>query len=144
MMEMHVLAPLHLTQMAIPAMRERGRGWVLNVTSVGGDLPGGPPFSDFDRAAGFGIYGTVKAALNRLTKSLAAELYHDGIAVNAAAPTNPVATPGAGTLDLAKTDTEDIGLITQTAFMLCTGDPKSLTGRIAHTQAFLREVGWLT
>src|SRR5262245_58972996 len=35
MMEMHVLAPLHLTQLAITAMRERGSGWVLNVTSVG-------------------------------------------------------------------------------------------------------------
>lgn len=144
MIEMHVLAPLHLTQLAIPAMRERGRGWVLNVTSVGGDLPGGPPFDDFDRSAGFGIYGTVKAALNRLTKSLAAELYDDGIAVNAAAPSNPVATPGAGSLDLAKTDTEDIELITQTALELCTGDPKSLTGRIAHTQPFLREIGWLS
>src|SRR4029079_5344246 len=85
----------------------------------------------------------VKAALNRLTKSLAAELFDDGIAVNAAAPTNPVATEGAGTLDLAKTGTEDIELITQTAFTLCTGDPKVLTGRIAHTQTFLREVGWL-
>lgn len=141
MMEMHVMAPLHLTQLAIPAMRERGRGWVLNVTSVGGDLPDGPPFSEFDRSAGFGVYGTVKAALNRLTKSLAAELYDDGIAVNAAAPSNPVATPGAGTLDLAKTDTEDISLITETAFRLCTGDPKTLTGRIAHTQSFLAETG---
>ena len=143
MMEMHVMAPLHLTQLAIPAMRERGAGWVLNVTSVGGDLPPGPPFSEFDASAGFGIYGTVKAALNRLTKSLAAELYDAGIAVNAAAPTNPVATPGAGTLDLAKIDTEGIELITETAFMLCTGDPKTLTGRVAHTQTFLREVGWL-
>lgn len=143
MVEMHVLAPLHLTQLALPTMRERGRGWVLNITSVGGDLPGGPPFSEFDRAAGFGIYGTVKAALNRLTKSLAAELYDDGIAVNAAAPSNPVATAGAGTLDLAKTDTEDIELITQTALTLCTGDPKTLTGRIAHTEPFLREIGWL-
>src|SRR3984957_14120268 len=35
MLEMHVLAPMHLTQLAIPAMRERGRGWVLNITSVG-------------------------------------------------------------------------------------------------------------
>ncbi len=143
MVEMHVLAPLHLTQLAIPAMRERGRGWVLNLTSVGGDLPPGPPFSDFDESAGFGMYGTVKAALNRLTKSLAAELYDDGIAVNAAAPSNPVATPGAGTLDLAKTDTEDIELITETAFLLCTGEPTTMTGRIAHTQTFLREVGWL-
>jgi citronellol/citronellal dehydrogenase len=142
MLEMHVLAPLHLTQLAIPAMRARGGGWVVNVTSVGGDLPDGPPFSDFDSSAGFGIYGTVKAALNRLTKSLAAELYDDGIAVNAAAPSNPVATPGAGTLDLAKIDTEDIELITQTALTLCTGDPKTMTGRIAHTQPFLREIGW--
>lgn len=143
MMEMHVMAPLHLTQLAIPAMRERGRGWVLNITSVGGDLPDGPPFAEFDRSAGFGIYGTVKAALNRLTKSLAAELYDHGIAVNAAAPTNPVATEGAGALDLAKTDTEDISLITETAYLLCTGDPKTLTGRIAHTQSFLRELGRL-
>lgn len=141
MLEMHLLGPLHLCQLVIPGMRERGRGWILNITSVGGDLPEGPPFSDFDRTAGFGIYGTAKAALNRMTKSLAAELYEDGIAVNAAAPTNPVATPGAGTLDLAKTDTEDIGLITETALLLCTGDPKTMTGRIAHTQEFLQEAG---
>ncbi|CAJ1509256.1 SDR family NAD(P)-dependent oxidoreductase [[Mycobacterium] burgundiense] len=144
MVEMHLLAPLHLTQLAVPVMRERGAGWILNITSVGAEPPVGPPFSDFDVNAGFGVYGTVKAALNRLTKSLAAELYADGIAVNAAAPSNPVATPGAGSLDLAKTDTEDIELITQTALVLCTGDPKSLTGRVAHTQPFLREIGWLT
>jgi citronellol/citronellal dehydrogenase len=53
-----------------------------------------------------------------------------------------VATPGAGALDLAKTDTEDIELITETALRLCTGDPKTMTGRIAHTQPFLAEVGW--
>jgi NAD(P)-dependent dehydrogenase (short-subunit alcohol dehydrogenase family) len=142
MLEMHLVGPLHLCQLAIPAMRERGRGWILNLTSVGGDLPEGPPFSEFDREAGFGIYGTAKAGLNRLTKSLAAELYDDGIAVNAAAPSDPVATPGAGTLDLAKTKTEDIALITETAFRLCTGDPATLTGRVAHTQPFLLEVGW--
>lgn len=143
MLEMHLVGPLHLCQMAIPAMRERGRGWILNLTSVGGDLPDGPPFSEFDREAGFGIYGTAKAGLNRLTKSLAAELYDDGIAVNAAAPSDPVATPGAGTLDLAKTKTEDIALITETAFRLCTGDPATSTGLIAKTQPFLREVRWL-
>jgi citronellol/citronellal dehydrogenase len=143
MLEMHVLAPLHLTQMAIPGMRERHRGWVLMMTSVGGDRIDGPPFSDFDTTAGFGMYGTVKAAMSRLTQSLAAELYADGIAVNAAAPSKPVATEGAGTLDLAKEDTEDISLITETAFFLCTGDPASMTGRVVHTQPFLREMGRL-
>ena len=143
MLEMHVLAPLHLTQMAIPAMRERQQGWVLMMTSLAGERIDGPPFSDFDTTAGFGVYGTVKAALSRLTQSFAAELYADGIAVNAAAPSKPVATEGAGALDLAKEDTEDISLVTETAFILCTGDPATLTGRVAHTQPFLREVGWL-
>jgi NAD(P)-dependent dehydrogenase (short-subunit alcohol dehydrogenase family) len=89
------------------------------------------------------MYGTVKAAMSRLAQSFAAELYDDGIAVNAAAPSDPVATEGAGALDLAKGPTEDISLINQTAFTLCTGDPAVLTGRVAHTQPFLREIGWL-
>ena len=143
MFEMHVLGPLHLTQLAIPAMRERRRGWVLMMTSVGGDRIEGPPFSDFDRSAGFGVYGTVKAGMSRLAQSLAAELFDDGIAVNAVAPSKPVATEGAGTLDLAKEDTEDISLITETAFVLCTGDPATLTGQVVHTQPFLRERGLL-
>jgi NAD(P)-dependent dehydrogenase (short-subunit alcohol dehydrogenase family) len=143
MLEMHVMAPLHLTQMAIPAMRERKRGWVLMLTSLAGERIEGPPFSAFDRSAGFGMYGTCKAALSRLAQSFAAELHDDGIAVNAASTTKPVRTPGAGTLDLAKDDTEDIAYITETAFLLCTGDPAVLTGRVAETQPFLREQGRL-
>jgi NAD(P)-dependent dehydrogenase (short-subunit alcohol dehydrogenase family) len=143
MMEMHVLAPLHLTQLAIPAMRERRRGWVLMLVSLAGERIEGPPFSAFDTSAGFGLYGTCKAALGRMAQSFAAELYDDGIAVNAAATTKPVATPGAGTLDLAKDDTEDIGYITETALLLCTGDPAVLTGRVVETQPFLREFGRL-
>jgi citronellol/citronellal dehydrogenase len=102
----------------------------------------GPPFSDFDTSAGFGVYGMAKAALDRLTGSLAAELFAEGVAVNAA-PSKPVQTPGAGTLDLAKEDTEDIGLIVETALVLCTADPATTTGRVVHTQPFLRELGRL-
>jgi citronellol/citronellal dehydrogenase len=143
MIEMHVVAPLHLTQLAIPAMRERKQGWVLMLVSLAGDRIEGPPFSDFDRTAGFGVYGTCKAALGRLAQSFAAELYADGIAVNAAGTTKPVATEGAGALDLAKEDTEDISYITETALLLCTGDPAVLTGRVVETQPFLREFGRL-
>jgi citronellol/citronellal dehydrogenase len=144
MLEMHVLAPLHLTQMAIPAMRERKRGWVLMLTSLAGERIEGPPFSAFDTKAGFGMYGTCKAALGRLAQSFAAELYEDGVAVNAVSTTKPVATPGAGTLDLAKEDTEPVDYVAEAAFLLCTGDPAVLTGRVAETQPFLREVGRLT
>lgn len=141
MFEMHVVAPMHLIQLALPGMRERGRGWILNITSIAAQPPAGPPFSEFDRSAGFGLYGMVKAAQDRMTGSLAAELYGDAIAVNAAAPFNPVATPGAGSLDLAKEETEDIGLIVETALLLCTADPATTTGRVVYTQPFLRELG---
>jgi NAD(P)-dependent dehydrogenase (short-subunit alcohol dehydrogenase family) len=134
---------MHLIQLAIPGMRARGGGWILNLTSIAGQRPAGPPFSAFDKTAGFGLYGTVKAALDRLTSSFAAELYADRIAVNAAAPFKPVSTPGAGALDLAKEDTEEIDLITETALLLCTADPASMTGRIAYTQPFLQELGRL-
>jgi citronellol/citronellal dehydrogenase len=144
MFEMHVFAPMHLVQLVLPGMRARKQGWICNMTSVAADHPLGPPFSDFDTSAGFGVYGMAKAAQDRLTGSLAAELYADGIAVNAAAPSDPVATEGAGVLDLAKTNTEDISLITETAFRLCTADPATFTGRVVRTQPFLREVGWLT
>jgi len=144
MFEMHVFAPLHLVQLVLPGMRERKRGWICNMTSIAADHPPGPPFSEFDTSAGFGVYGMCKAAQDRMTGSLAAELYADGIAVNAAAPSDPVATEGAGALDLAKTNTEDISLITETAFRLCTADPATFTGRIVRTQPFLRDVGWLT
>ena len=116
---------------------------MLNLTSVAGDHPSGPPFSDFDRSAGFGMYGTVKAGLNRLTLSLAAELYDDGIAVNAAAPTNPVATPGAGDARPGQGGHRGHRADHADGLLLCTGDPRTLTGRIVQTQPFLREVGWL-
>jgi len=143
MLEMHVLAPLQLTQLAIPAMRERGAGWVLNLTSMAGERIPGPPFDPFDVGAGFGMYGTVKAALSRLTQSFAAELHADNIAVNAVAPFKPVATEGAATLDLAKEDTEDISLTLECVKYLCTGDPQQFTGIIAQTQPFLQSLGKL-
>jgi len=144
MLEMHVLAPLHLTQLAVPTMRERKRGWVLMVSSLAGERIEGPPFSAFDTSAGFGVYGTCKAALSRLAQGFAAELHADGIAVNAATTSKPVRTEGASTLDLAKDDTEPIDYITETALLLCTADPATLTGQVVETQPFLRQHGHLT
>jgi NAD(P)-dependent dehydrogenase (short-subunit alcohol dehydrogenase family) len=137
MLNLHLLTPLRLSQLLIPGMREHGSGWILSLTSVAAVHPVGPPYGDFDVEAGFAVYGTVKAALDRLTASLAAELYADGIAVNTAAPLLPVRTPGAAVLDLAQEETEDIALICRTALELCSGDPARLTGRVAYTTPFL-------
>jgi NAD(P)-dependent dehydrogenase (short-subunit alcohol dehydrogenase family) len=60
--EANVIAPIALTQLFLPALRERG-GAVLNVTSDAAIEP----------YAGWGGYGAVKAALEQASNVLAAE-----------------------------------------------------------------------
>ena len=66
----------------------------------------------------------VKAALDRFSTGLAAELYDDGIAVNSLAPWDNVLTPGAGAHDLVKGFAiEDVSWMAEAALALCSGDP---------------------
>jgi NAD(P)-dependent dehydrogenase (short-subunit alcohol dehydrogenase family) len=141
MFEVQVRAPYELSQMVVPGMRERGEGWILNITSRAGVHPQGPPFNPLYRQWGFSVYGMVKAALDRFTTGLAAELYDDGIAVNSLAPWDNVATPGAGAHDLIEGFAlEDIAWMTEAALALCSGDPTRLTGRVAYSQPLLAEL----
>ena len=65
-----------LIQHAAPAMVQRGSGRVVNVSSVAGQRYG----------EGEGAYGTVKAAVEMLTRAWAVELAPHGVTVNAVAP----------------------------------------------------------
>ena len=67
---MNVLAPLALIQEALPLL-ERAHGLVVNITSDA--AIGGYP--------GWGVYGASKAALDLVSKTLAAELRDEGVAV---------------------------------------------------------------
>ena len=140
MFEVQLRAPFELAQMVVPSMRQRAAGWILNITSRAGIHPQGPPFMEIYKR-GFTVYGMVKAALDRFTTGLAAEVYGDGIAVNSLAPWDNVATPGAGAHDLVDGfRTEDISLMAEAALLLCTGDPSRLTGRVAYSQPLLAEL----
>jgi citronellol/citronellal dehydrogenase len=139
MVEVQLWAPYELTQLVLPGMRAKGAGWILNITSRSANMAVGPPFDDVQKA-GFTVYGMVKAGLDRLTNSMAAELYDDGIAVNALAPWDNVATPGAGHHDLV----EDFALegpewVAEAALLLCSSPPQQLTGRVAYSQPLLAE-----
>lgn len=141
MFEVQVRAPFELAQMVVPGMRERGAGWILNITSRAGIHPQGPPFQPLYKEWGFSVYGMVKAALDRFSTGLAAEVYDDGIAVNSLAPWDNVATPGAGAHDLIENFAlEDISWMAEAALALCTCDPKRLTGRVAYSQPLLAEL----
>lgn len=77
----NVLAPYFLIQAALPYLRQSDSAAVINISSSSGSLA----------IPGQSMYGTSKAALEYLTRSLAAELAPH-IRVNAIAP-GPVDTP---------------------------------------------------
>ena len=141
MFEVQVRAPYELAQMVVPGMRERGAGWILNISSRAGIHPPGPPYDPIYKDYGFSTYGMVKAALDRFSTGLAAEVWTDNIAVNSLSPWDNVATPGARAHDLVdEFKLEDISLMAEAALCLCSGDPQRLTGRVAYSQPLLAEL----
>jgi NAD(P)-dependent dehydrogenase (short-subunit alcohol dehydrogenase family) len=143
----NVKGPLDLIQRFAPGMAARGRGWILNLTSKAAAHPPGPPFSPLYRAGGMILYGAAKAALDRLTTGLAAELSGSGVAVNALAPVSVVWTPGAAASGLEKYrnapdwQEEPVEGMAEAALALCTVDPEVVTGRVVASTPFLAETG---
>lgn len=141
MVEVQLWAPYELAQLVVPGMKAKGQGWILNISSRVAEMAPGPPF-DVVQTKGFAMYGMVKAGLDRMTNSLAAELYEHGITVNALAPWDHVATPGAQAHDLVDGfPLEDIALMAAAALALCTATPDEVTGRITCSRPLLDELG---
>lgn len=145
--ELNVHALVDLAQDVIPSMRAQGRGWIVNISSATSRHPSGPPFDPgIKLGATSTLYGATKAAVERITTGLAAEVYDDGIAVNSLAPVAAVRTPGAeahlGTLlDDRPEIVEPIDLIVEAALVLACCDPATVTGRVVYSRPFLRELG---
>ncbi|WP_037568731.1 SDR family NAD(P)-dependent oxidoreductase [Phaeacidiphilus oryzae] len=145
MFEVQVHAPMQLAQLVVPEMAERGRGWILNVSSGAARHPALPPTA-FARRGGT-VYGMCKAALERFSTGLAAELYEDGIAVNALAPNRVVPTPGTVFHHLTTMDDPDAeppAVMAEAALALCcapVAERPELSGRIAYSQDLLTELG---
>ena len=76
--ETNVFGAWRTTQALLPLLRRSRHGRVVNVSSEGGSLAG--------MGGGTPAYSTSKAALNALTRVLAAELRRDGVLVNAVCP----------------------------------------------------------
>jgi len=137
-----VRAPFELAQRVLPSMRERRRGWILNISSRAAIHPVGPPFTN---RAGGTVYGMCKAALERFTTGLASEVYADGIAVNARSPSGLVPTPGVVFHGLNKGVPEDRleapEVMAEAAYALVTGDPAVLTGKVTYAKPLLNELG---
>ena len=143
MLEVQVHAPFHLSQLVLPGMRERKQGWICNISSIAAVHPTIPPQW---RGPGGTVYGMCKAALERFSTGLAAEVYDDGIAVNSLAPNRVVPTPGTVHHRLVTDETpedrqEPPEVMAEAALVLCSGDPRQLTGRVTYSQTLLDELG---
>ncbi|EME14667.1 SDR family NAD(P)-dependent oxidoreductase [Rhodococcus triatomae] len=148
--EVNVHAPLDLAQRVIPGMLDRREGWIVNVTSGTArirpvePLPEGETDLDAD-IHGTALYGMSKAAQDRMTAGLAAELNGTGIRVNAVRPRSAVATAGA--LSVASTMVgspwfvpESLEEMVEAVTWLC-ATPLHHTGRIEASLDILEREG---
>lgn len=76
-------APYILVQQLVPGMAERGKGVVVNMSTVAADVP----------ARTAGVYGATKAGIELLTRVWADEFGRSGVRVNAV-QAGPAETPG--------------------------------------------------
>ncbi len=143
MFRVNVDAPWKLSTAVLSAMRDRGRGWIVNISSMVTEMPVGPPFTPFHAEHGATLYGASKAALERMSAGLAAEVYRHGIAVNVVSPVAAVATPGVLALGLMPGDdthVEPVEQMAEAALALALADATTVTGRIGTSEEILREL----
>jgi NAD(P)-dependent dehydrogenase (short-subunit alcohol dehydrogenase family) len=81
--DVNVKAPFFLVAALAPSMAERGRGAIINISTM---------VAHYGQAQ-MALYGSSKAAINLLTKSWAAEYGPSGVRVNAVSP-GPTRTEG--------------------------------------------------
>ena len=142
MYDLNVNAPVDLAQQAIPGMRERQEGWILNISSATSYQPALPYRDSKIEALIIGPYGATKAALDRYTVALAHEVAEHGIWVNAMAPTAIVLTQSADYVrDIGRRNpdmVEPVEMMAEAALELCTGRH---VGQVTYSRDIVHATG---
>jgi NAD(P)-dependent dehydrogenase (short-subunit alcohol dehydrogenase family) len=140
-LQLNFWVPWNFVRAALPGMQERGRGWILNVSSASAITPQGPPFPKGAPSQFGTIYGGTKAFLDRWTVSLASELYGSGVAVNAISPQAAAATESLVTYSqVPEALTEPLDTMAESALALCSCDPAELTGVIGYSLQLIADL----
>ena len=145
----NVHAPFVLSQLALADMIPRKRGAIVNIGSGAAIGPGRGPYPDPAAGARGGTcYGAQKAALERFTQGLAAEVYEHGVSVTCVSPSQVVPTPGTVYHKLVKGLDDPRGerpeLMAKAVLLLASEPLDRVTGRVTYSQQILKEFGWIT
>jgi len=141
MFEVNFQAPVDLIQQALPGMRARNWGRVLNISSETVNQPPIPYPGPARFVHALALYGASKAALDRYTLGLAAELHGSGIHVNALAPYKIARSESAEAVArqaaAAHPDwVEPVEMMAEAAYLLIAG---SLTGLVVKSREVLQQ-----
>jgi NAD(P)-dependent dehydrogenase (short-subunit alcohol dehydrogenase family) len=141
-------APFTLSQLVLQDMIPRRSGSIVNISSSAAIGPGRGPYSGQALMyRGSVCYGAEKAALERFTQGLAAEVYQDGVSVTCFSPSQVVPTPGTvhhklvSGLDDPRGEPPEI--MAKAALLLATEPLDKVTGRVTYSQQILKEFGWI-
>jgi len=145
----NVHAPFVLSQLALRDMIPRKTGAIVNIGSGAAIGPGRGPYPDpAVGARGGTCYGAQKAALERFTQGLAAEVYAHGVSVTCVSPSQVVPTPGTVYHKLVKGMDDPRGerpeLMARAVLLLASEPLDRVTGRVTYSQQILKEFGWIT
>jgi citronellol/citronellal dehydrogenase len=145
----NVHAPFVLSQLALRDMIPRKQGAIVNIGSGAAVGPGRGPYPDPTLGARGGTcYGAQKAALERFTQGLAAEVYQHGVSVTCVSPSQVVPTPGTVYHKLVKGMDDPRGerpeLMARAVLLLASEPLDRVTGRVTYSQQILKEFGWIS
>jgi NAD(P)-dependent dehydrogenase (short-subunit alcohol dehydrogenase family) len=142
----NVHGPFFLCRLVLEEMIPRRSGAIVNISSGAAIGPGRGPYANAPLRGGT-LYGAEKAALERFTQGLAAEVYDHGISVTCVSPSLVVPTPGVlfhRLIDRPDApNAEPVELMAKAALLLATEPREKVAGRVTYSQQILREFGWI-
>ena len=138
-------APFLLSKLVLEHMIPRGSGSIVNIGSGAAIGPGRGPYPDAPESAAV-TYGVTKAALERFTQGLAAEVYRHGVSVTCLSPSQTVPSwvnlrDGLMAMDDPRGEPPEI--MAEATVLLASEPLDKITGRVCYSQQILKEFGWI-
>lgn len=145
--------PVILMSHALPHMRAKGLGHIINISSVRAVFPGSGPYTpdsaqpNIDRGIVRGsFYGMLKAGLERFSQDVARHVQGDNISVNVLSPQGGINTPGLLYFTRRDTPVDELPFevadeLGKAVVWICEQPPKEFTGNILFDQDLCHEQG---